>query len=930
MFHIREIELVHWDFWRRFTLPLDAQIITIVGPNGSGKTTLLDALRTLFALKCSGKRDYRRYVRRANAGFAWIRTTVANRPGPTGKRPFFPCMKDQVTLACRIKRAAGDWSREYVIEDGICTIEQLDESTQWLGLRDYQARLAYAGLTPAIAKVLSLEQGDTDKLCEYSPRALLDLVFDVFGDKEVLDNYQAAREEQKSAQRELEALALDLERLRAQAEGKRMEADRYLEWHRLSQDVTELEAEVVPRLELAELHIETAAWRDKLKSARLATGEHHRKLTALTARGAALEVEREQVHAHEREARQRLQQAEQQWLVAHDEMRDLEKLLGERDRLRERVAREHGSDALSSEDKAAQAFAAWESARGDLAKLKAKFEDVGQRLREARDRAGPPTDTDVSRFRTVMRSASIEHRLLSEIVEVTEPLWQGAVEAILRPYRHLVVLEDEADRHRAWALGEQECFRHFIVAERAATPKAERGSLLEVVRFDADPPRWLADLLNRIQRVDNAKATDKLPREQDWITRDGYHRERRGARHLGVPHDFWFGERARKSRIEALDKEIAELDEQIKSAHERADTAEAAVRASRERLLGMQAAELLLARSAEFDAAMQTLPTAKEKLAVAEREREAAYTEVTVCAERNNGIRIEAERRARDEAESRAALARLGADMQPQRLEQTTRLLRLRSRKRGMPRHWLADDALAALRERYENPTLAKSDLSRLKKRLAEGDWVTDEQVLIVKDKLRHELTVRQRDYDDRMGYSERTKILVGEARAAYIAKLRATVKQYGKNLRALGELAGVHVECPVPVLDNDDATLSSAGLEVQFDFDQKGAQSLNDGEASGGQQVMKSLILLIALLMDDARPGGFVFIDEPFAHLDVANIDKVGAFLRATRAQYLITTPVTHNANVFQPAQLTLVTRKKKPVEDWAPPVGILRRQID
>ena len=92
----------------------------------------------------------------------------------------------------------------------------------------------------------------------------------------------------------------------------------------------------------------------------------------------------------------------------------------------------------------------------------------------------------------------------------------------------------------------------------------------------------------------------------------------------------------------------------------------------------------------------------------------------------------------------------------------------------------------------------------------------------------------------------------------------------------------------------------------------------------------MKSLILLIALLMDDARPGGFVFIDEPFAHLDVANIDRVGTFLRATRAQYLITTPVTHNANVFAPAQLTLVTRKKQPGNDWAPPIGGLQRAVD
>ncbi|NOT69251.1 MAG: AAA family ATPase [Methylophilaceae bacterium] len=48
MFNFRSLELVHWDFWQRFSLPLDTQIITIVGPNGSGKTTLLDALRTLL------------------------------------------------------------------------------------------------------------------------------------------------------------------------------------------------------------------------------------------------------------------------------------------------------------------------------------------------------------------------------------------------------------------------------------------------------------------------------------------------------------------------------------------------------------------------------------------------------------------------------------------------------------------------------------------------------------------------------------------------------------------------------------------------------------------------------------------------------------------------------------------------------------------
>jgi hypothetical protein len=161
-----------------------------------------------------------------------------------------PCLKDEVTLACRIRRAGGDWTRDYAIADGDISIEALeanaDKAVEWVGYRDYQSRLAWGGLTPAIAKVLALEQGDTDKLCEYSPKALLELVFDVFGDKEVLDNYAAAREEQNNAERELAALGLDLDRLRAQAEAKRLEADRYLEWKQLDDEALALAARSCP------------------------------------------------------------------------------------------------------------------------------------------------------------------------------------------------------------------------------------------------------------------------------------------------------------------------------------------------------------------------------------------------------------------------------------------------------------------------------------------------------------------------------------------------------------------------------------------------------------------------------------------------------------------------------------------------------------
>lgn len=928
MFHIKQLELVHWDYWRRFSLPLDAQIITIVGPNGSGKTTLLDALRTLFALRCSGKRDFRRYVRRAERSFAWIRAVVANQPGLTGRRPFFPCLADEVTLACRIRKAGGDWTRDYTIQDGNVDIEALEQSSDWAGLRDYQNRLAWGGLTPAIAKVLSLEQGDTDKLCEYSPKALLELIFDVFGDKEVLDNYDAAREEQLNAERELEGLGLDLARLSAQTEAKRLEADRYLEWKQLHDEVEALQSEIVPRLELAELQqqvygerVELAALdRERLDK----LGERRR----IDERLEQVRAERQQAEVEQSRLREAGREGDAAHLAAHDRVRDLEKTLAERDRLRAQLAAEHGSDALELEREHEQAEAALADLRTEERSLVAEFEQRSEQLRAARDRPGPPADAEVSRFRALLDEAGIAHQTLAETVEVTDGGWQAALEAVLRPYRHVLLLERESDRHQAWALGERERFRHFVVPERESAPPATARSLAEVVRFSAPVPRWLADLLNRIRRVEDVDAARELPREQEWITRDGYHRERRGARHLGRPRDFHFGELARQARIESLQREITDLDARLKAVRPRLDAAHERLATLRQRLLGLQSAQLLAAHAERYAAGDAELPAARQMLAAALAARDEARRALERVGEGLRGIDIELSRRGSERSAIERRLAEIAQVNQPGRRAQAERLLVLRRRRREARAEWFDGDANALLAERYGAAAGARRELARLQNRLAEGEWITDPSVIQLAERLRADLDQRNRDYLQRQGYCATARRHTDEARAAYIAKLRATVRQYGKNLRALGELANVGVECNPPALSNDDLAVSQAGLEVRFDFDRKGAVGLNDGEASGGQQVMKSLILLIALLMDEARPGGFVFIDEPFAHLDVANIDRVGSFLRATRAQYLITTPVTHNANVFEPAQLTLVTRKKPPAQQWAPPIGVMLRQ--
>ncbi len=943
MFHLKSIELVHWDYWQRFRQTLDANIVAIVGPNGSGKTTLLDALRTLFALECAGKRTYKGYVRHSGEPFAWLRAVVDNRRIGNARHPFFPLMDDDVTLVCRIRKQGGDWQRQYLIAPGDAPIDDaMERSPDWLGVRDYERRLASGGLSAAVAQVLSLEQGETDRLCEYSPKALLDLVFHVFGDKRVLDDYTQARAEQRDGEAELDKLDSDWARTVNEHESFIQRANRYQAWRSLKDEENQLVAETRPRVELAETRHAMRAAEARLDTLRRQTEEQRLRVQqdernlARNADTLAATTERQHSAAAAREAAIR---HHHQISTAATETRSL---LKERDRLREQ-ARAAGEDSAQAATRLEQHEPRWAAVKADFAAKTQRHAESGARLAALRS-GKPATENHAAQFRGALDEAGIAHLLLTEIVEVTDPRWQAAVEALLAPYRHLVLLKRARDREAAWRMGDLLKYRSFVTPDVAAPPAAALGSMLEIVRFTSDAPAWLTAWLNRVQRVEDVAAGAKLEAKldaqsaipsaipsaihQDWITLTGYHRERRGARHSGVEaRDFRFGEAARRSQLKALEADGVQLAAAIAQLAAEDKTLFAAISRDRGVVFGVNAAATLASRAEEFAAADARL-TAE---AAAEQAAEAAQHAAIEAASALSGehARVSAEKQQIDAAllQTRSALTKTQMLVHEQADEQQKRFEREAHLRTGMPAAWLDEPALAALLAQHNSLQNIDFRLSQIQRQLEQGQWETDPTVMARRDKLAEDVHAKGERVASSRLQCARAKAITEATRGEYLNVLRATVRNYGKHLKELGAKAGIEVDYAMPLLANDDVALAQAGLMVKFNFDQKGMIGMNDGEASGGQQVMKSLILLIALTMESDRPGGFVFIDEPFAHLDVMNIDRVAAFLRATRAQYLITTPSTHNLNVFSPVQLTLVTRKKRPGERWAPPVAMLRK---
>lgn len=932
MFQIKTLEMVHWDFWQRISVPLDAQIVTVVGPNGSGKTTLLDALRTMLALKCSGRRDYKRYVRNNKENIAWLRAVVSN-PKRTGggffPYLFFPLASETVTLFCRIKKQGGDWVRQYAIAEGDAQLDGTTENNlQWLGVGDYRRRLEQAGLTPAIAEVLALEQGDTDKLCEYSPKTLLDLVFQVFGDKEVLDHYQEAKVRLREAEGELDKMNQQLSQLGLDVERFRLRASSYLEWCSLTTDTARLEQEVIPALQVAEAQENLRTYLTQFKQNRRSLWHRRGDLAQLEKQLAVARTAAQQTLQGESQSKADYDLQFQAFQAVRDAARDTEKLIKEGERLRELAEREHGADAVGLNDRLAEL----KQQEGELKVWLKTAKEERQQLSEAQFalQAGKaPSPEFVRQMRSALDAAGIPHQLLTEICEVKDSHWQDAVEALLAPSKHLILLQREADKQRAWEVGERLRYRSFIVSEREPAPKANLGSILEILDFKAPVPAWLVRQLNGIQRVKSVEAGSRI--NGDWITREGYLRERRGARFIGVDtRDYAFGEAARHTRLSDIALRLKTLNEEILNKEADLSSLMRDIAAITQQLMGMQAVVQLASRQAELASAAARYPEEQAAVQRLGAELAAAQAALESSREGRADLRLGAQKIEIERDQLQRAIDEMQAQLQRQRNEISRQLGMIRVLKEKALPAWLVPATLRQLKEDYNSVTEVRHMITRQSEQLSQAHWEKDETIVQRRDKLINDYKALEGESHGHRQEVERTSQLTDEARAAYINKLRATVRAYGRNVKGLGELAGVDVELDMPHLENDDVVLAQAGLTARFNFDQKGMMGLNDGEASGGQQVMKSLILLIGLMMDESNPSGFVFIDEPFAHLDIFNIDRVGAFLKATNAQYLITTPLTHNTNVYGPAELTLTTRKKRPGETWAPLIMQTRRRTE
>ena len=521
--------------------------------------------------------------------------------------------------------------------------------------------------------------------------------------------------------------------------------------------------------------------------------------------------------------------------------------------------------------------------QGDLQKLQQDLETLESGL--------PAYPHSVRSARQALVEAGIEHALTCELMELNDNAVASAIEAVLDDARFALIVSGK-DAELALDLARQHDFPGPVYCGDRLEAPVSVGSL----DLSAGSPAWIPEHLDAVSIDERGCWTDQ---RGTWVK---------------AADQRFIGAAARKAEIERIGKECRCLELEAKKATERALDAGHRSRKIEEKLHQERHRQQLLveigalpeirvelaALRRSLDDCEKRFETAKGKRTTADKELrdiELKLRDYQNNLDRTNSF-IESDKKNIAELETRIQAARAAlADLEikiPQDLRAVAELGKL------------------------DGPDTVRTDLERARGKLADAGDPPPSEVREEAKNLRANIEELERHLDRRRNEAQSARTELDECRSRYLDIIEAALRDYRERAKNLALRADVGVEMELPRLENEDRSLDEAEIRVRMGFDAKERLPLGDPSFSGGQQVIAGMILLMA--MAETGGQGFFILDEPFAHLSLDRVDDVGRFLKAARAQFILTAPTTLDREQLDPASLVIVLQKRKKQDQHAP----------
>lgn len=935
MLRIEEVQFVNWGPLRPDTVSFLTHAVNLItGTNGSAKTCFVNGIKVLLGVRFPLGSEPREYIfnpitlalaeEYPPADQAILRGTFLNPVRPGGQRFFsweghefndvehatVVCIVRRDGLRYRILPGRVKWDQPIAASFQAFFDEHPIHGHKWKGPKQYDEALSRMGVSQAMRGVLALPQGETGKILQSSPPQLLRTVLQLTGKQEIIDAYTSERKKFEAAQQKYKDTMGLLRLEQSQLKTRELEADRYLEWESLWQELSRGEAILLPaakyRDAVAErdrLVIELDGLERRVRTDNVTLEERQRQVPALeeATRAAAAELDLA------RRAR---------GAVHHLQLR-LTTVLGNLERAdasaRQKIER---AERLINGRTIVELNAMRESARSDLDRLRDQAQGLRLEIRdllhertqlETGQSATPP---DVREFRAALDDAGIRHILLADTLEPGSTTARQAEAALGDAVWAVVVSPDDfqravsiaADREYPWPISQLRIGNPGGVLAGVAAPP-DVGALLS--ELDLPPAASLA----------SAPAGSSLGAAADGFV------HRSAISQLRGPARSRIGREARAHRIEEIDSLLPNKQEEVQEAQRLADGLASELRNLDEavelepqkedfrRVLHRVGARLKLtservhwarARWAELDGLTEKLARDHQR-----QQDELGFVRDYIEREGPNVARLRSQVDNRQEAARAAAAA----------VEQ----LSLNEEQR------IAFDAgdlpLTSQLER---------DFSRLKVHVADDvkfpPNIRTQQVLADREEQRDVVSRAT----DMVGTAEadmqEQQAEIDRAREAYDRNVFATLRLLDVGFRSVCESAGVVGEIRRVAGD----AKGEWGLDV-LAAHKAGERPLSYQRRnyhSGGQTVKLAILLLLAAMsMGDEGSAEMLIMDEPIAHMSVENADQIADVIVGLkdRAQFVLAMPT--NAETLRVDwadwQISLLAREAG--QPHSPPAQIL-----
>ncbi len=906
---------------------MDGEIILLVGQNGSGKTTFLDALRVLLnAPNLSKQRTLHHYIQK-DVDVAMIRAVVTNQL-VGNKRPFAHMGiygDTDVSIICLIKnKGPKKLEKEFHIVKGQPSPEKICQLKGGLKPQQYSRYLEEAGVSRSTLKLIALEQGQTDKIGQLSPQDLLNLVMDITGNKDIIKRYEEARRNYRHTLQQLIELKTEYNKIVVQTQQLEKEAREAMDYKELLDEQGKIEKEKLPLSRwyevLNQLHAKEkdfAQYQDRQVDFEKRIRIIREEQLQLKAKRELLQKEQEEIKKKQREEEKEINHLHQKIGQSHSEWKQLDAMRKACEEIPDDISLEQLQKKLDKEQEV------YYQKKSELSQTEKFIRENKKELDSLKEKGLPTYPKDVYFFRDILHDNHIDNLLFAEGIEITDPQWQLAIEAFLGRERFSVFVSEQ-DFLKAKRLGEEHRYGFYISRYQSASlpKKIPANSILGNLNVLDDRISSRVTHLKDIMLVETVEDGHHYPR-QVTITKKGYRQDQRGGIFIARNVRLYCGAMAAELQIEELETAIQEKLRGVGELYAKAENVNRKMREIKNQISLLKKKESWHSSQQRF----QFLEEEGKELMKACDEKEAARS---TLAQEQEKLALELSKNFTEYQNLDRECTKIEKEKQQvadNYIELEQNILQLRWRKeeleKNIPSHvrngyvpenieetkWL---------ERKLRDLLHQIDLFRGCRDLEKIALFDHESGQLLKKK--KQLTRQEIDQQQRERELEK-------CREDYQEMIIQTVSFYNKSVKELAALAGCRMRAFL-TLGKGESMIEDARMEIRVAFDQKREVDIRDKSLSGGQDVIASLILLVALSrMEQKQASGFFILDEHNAHLDMIRIMEVGHFLRSTRAQFVLTTPTTENMATLAVSDLILTFTKKSAQTTFASKPRFIRR---